>query len=192
MNISERFAEKLKAYRKEKNLTQEELFEKSDVAINTIRSYEQGKGNPTLNNIALLASALGVTIGQLCSEDEPKKNMKIETYSDLICVLSQLSDLDLAAGIFCNGTPATSGTVGIECNNEVSFPHDGDICEEYIVKITFADKTLYDFFSTYKKMLEMIDSESDPLGKKTLQSMKNAWLETQMRNRKDDWLIAPF
>ena len=51
MNISERFAEKLKAYRKEKNLTQEELFEKSDVAINTIRSYEQGKGNPTLNNI---------------------------------------------------------------------------------------------------------------------------------------------
>ena len=84
MNISERFAEKLKAYRKEKNLTQEELFEKSDVAINTIRSYEQGKGNPTLNNIALLASALGVTIGQLCSEDEPKKNMKIETYADLI------------------------------------------------------------------------------------------------------------
>lgn len=192
MNISERFAEKLKAYRKEKNLTQEELFEKSDVAINTIRSYEQGKGNPTLNNIALLASALGVTIGQLCSEDEPKKNMKIETYSDLICALSQLSDLDLAPGIFCNGTPATSGTVGIECNNEVSFPHDGDICEEYIVKITFADKTLYDFFSTYKKMLEIIDSESDPLGKKTLQSMKNAWLETQMRNRKDDWLIAPF
>ena len=41
-------------------------------------------------------------------------------------------------------------------------------------------------------MLEMIDSESDPLEKKTLQSMKNAWLETQMRNRKDDWLIAPF
>ena len=192
MNISEVFAEKLKAYRKEKNLTQEELFEKSDVAINTIRSYEQGKGNPTLNTIALLANALGVTIGQLCGEDKPEKNLKIETYADLICVLSQLSDLDLASGTFCNGTPATSGTADIECNNEVSFPYDGDICEEYTVKITFADKTLYDFFSTYKKMLEMINSESDPLGKETLQSMKNAWLETQMRNKKDDWLVAPF
>ena len=192
MNISEVFAEKLKAYRKKQNLTQEELFEESDVAVNTIRSYEQGKGNPTLNTIALLANALGVTIGQLCGEDEPKKNLKIETYADLICVLSQLSDLDLAPGIFCNGTSASSGTVSIECNNEVSFPHDGDICEEYIVKITFEDKTLYDFFSTYKKMLEMIDSESDPLGKETLQSMKNAWLETQMRNKKDDWLILPF
>ena len=192
MNISEVFAEKLKAYRKEKNLTQEELFEKSDVAINTIRSYEQGKGNPTLNTIALLANALGVTIGQLCGADKPEKNLKIETYADLICVLSQLSDLDLASGTFCNGTPVSSGTVGIECSNEVFNPHDDDICEEYIVKITFADKTLHDFFSTYKKMLEMIDSENDPLGKETLQSMKDAWLETQMRNKENDWLIAPF
>ena len=60
------------------------------------------------------------------------------------------------------------------------------------MKITFADKTLHDFFSTYKKMLEMIDSENDPLGKETLQSMKDAWLETQMRNKENDWLIAPF
>jgi transcriptional regulator with XRE-family HTH domain len=56
------FADKLKALRQEKKMTQENLAERSGIPIGTIRDYEQGKRDPLLSNAQRLAKALGVSL----------------------------------------------------------------------------------------------------------------------------------
>lgn len=52
---------RLTALRKEKNLTQEELVEKSHVSVRTIQRIEAGEVLPRLSTIKILLSALGET-----------------------------------------------------------------------------------------------------------------------------------
>lgn len=186
------FAENLKRYRKEKGLSQEELAKASDIAVNSIRSYEQGKSNATLENISRLAKALEITIGQLCDEYPEVQTRKIETYADLLSVLTQLEDLCFDSGQFRNGEPISSGEVHIECQEDAFTPPDLSFVETYSVRIDFIDKTLYDFFSTYEKMQKMVKSENDPDGKETLVHMKDAWVENQMRQKKNNYLNVDF
>jgi len=59
------FGRNLSRFRKEKGLTQEDLVRKSGVAISQIRRYEADKSSPTLEVIARLAKALGVSIDEM-------------------------------------------------------------------------------------------------------------------------------
>lgn len=59
------FAQNLKKFRKERNLTQRELAEKSGVRKNTIYCYEDGRTIPTIYNVQLLADALKIPITKL-------------------------------------------------------------------------------------------------------------------------------
>jgi len=59
------FGKNLARFRKEKGLTQEELVKRSGVAVSQIRRYEADKSSPTLEIIAKLAKALGVSIDEL-------------------------------------------------------------------------------------------------------------------------------
>lgn len=191
-DIKSIFADNLKRYRKEKKMSQSDLAEASEVAINSIRSYEQGKANATLENISRLAKALGVTIGQLCNDYPEVQTLEIETYADLLSVLTQLENLELDSGNFQNGKPISEGEVRIECLEDGFETSDLDCVEIYSVRIDFVDKTLYDFFSTYNKMQKMVESETNSDGKATLIRMKDAWVENQMRQKKNDYIVEPF
>ncbi len=59
------FGRNLANFRKEKGLTQEDLVKRSGVAISQIRRYEADKSSPTLEVVARLARALGVSLDEL-------------------------------------------------------------------------------------------------------------------------------
>src|SRR5581483_344426 len=67
------FGQRLRALRKLRKLTQEELGERSAVTGKLIGQIERGTGNPTLEVIAGLAAALGVELAVLMQfeEDQP-------------------------------------------------------------------------------------------------------------------------
>lgn len=192
MDIKSTFAKNLRHYRTEKNMTQEELAKLSQVAVNSIRSYEQAKANATIENIAQIAEALNVTISQLCDNEQTTQPIKINTYADLLCILMQLESLSLNGGRVTNGYYDLTGEVLIECNKESFETPDLEEVDTYSLQVKFIDKKLYDFFSTYQKMLGMIDSEHDNDGKETLIHMKDAWVENQIRKNKDYYIVIPF
>lgn len=59
------FGKNLSKFRKEKGLTQEDLVNKSGVAISQIRRYEADKSSPTLEVIRKIAKTLGVSLDEL-------------------------------------------------------------------------------------------------------------------------------
>ena len=54
--------EKVKTRREVLNVTQEQLAEISGVGVRTLKQFESGKGNPTLQTLQKLANALGMEI----------------------------------------------------------------------------------------------------------------------------------
>ncbi len=89
--MEETFAERLKRIRSQRNFTQEQLAEISEISVQTIRNYEQGiSKNPVSEYLLNLAKALDVTPEYLLLGGN---NMKI--YTDAIKVeLMQLDDFD--------------------------------------------------------------------------------------------------
>lgn len=65
MDIKEKFGNRLKALRKEKGLSQEELAERSGLNRPYISGIEKGKRNVSLEVMEKLAEALGVGMGEL-------------------------------------------------------------------------------------------------------------------------------
>ncbi|MBQ1678647.1 MAG: helix-turn-helix transcriptional regulator [Oscillospiraceae bacterium] len=57
--------ERIKTFRKAKGLSQIDLAQQAEIAVNSIRLYEAGKREPKLEAIEKLSVALGVTKGQL-------------------------------------------------------------------------------------------------------------------------------
>ena len=65
------FGEKLRAFRKEKKMTQAELAEKMGCGINTIINYENGKTYPNRRDVYVkLGEVLGVDANYLHNENE--------------------------------------------------------------------------------------------------------------------------
>ena len=65
MSPREQMAEKLKALRERRGLTQEQLSEKSGVSRSYLARLETGRQDPTLSTLEKLAKALGVKVGRL-------------------------------------------------------------------------------------------------------------------------------
>ena len=61
MHLSELILE-LKKRRETLNVTQEQLAEISGVGLRTLKQFESGKGNPTLQTLYKLAEALGLKL----------------------------------------------------------------------------------------------------------------------------------
>lgn len=61
MHLSELVLE-LKKRRETLNVTQEQLAEISGVGLRTLKQFESGKGNPTLQTLYKLADALGLKL----------------------------------------------------------------------------------------------------------------------------------
>jgi len=75
-------AERVRQLRKRAKLTQEALAEKAELSIQHISDLERGKGNPTLQSLSRLSTALGVSLWDL---------VNIESHA--------LSDAELEKGI---------------------------------------------------------------------------------------------
>ena len=63
------FAKKLKEFRMQMGLSQEELADVAGLHRTYVGSVERGERNISIDNIERLASALGVTIQELLSND---------------------------------------------------------------------------------------------------------------------------
>ena len=68
---------KIRNYRKERGMTQEELAEKLDLSINYVGALERAEKNLTLANLINIANALDVTADMLLC-DEIKNGYKIK------------------------------------------------------------------------------------------------------------------
>jgi transcriptional regulator with XRE-family HTH domain len=64
-DIVERFAERLKKVRKEKNITQVTLSEKAGIETTYLSDLENAKKEPCLRVIDMLATGLGVSMSDL-------------------------------------------------------------------------------------------------------------------------------
>lgn len=58
-NLGQRIGQNVRMLRKEKKMTQEQLSEKSNLAINTVRNIEKGRW-PSEHSMSAIADALGV------------------------------------------------------------------------------------------------------------------------------------
>ena len=63
--IRKRFGEKVRELRRAKGLSQEELAFRAGIHRNYLGGIERGERNPALDNIAEIAKALGLTLGEL-------------------------------------------------------------------------------------------------------------------------------
>jgi DNA-binding XRE family transcriptional regulator len=64
-SIYQKFGERVKNFRKEQGLSQEQLAEKVKVDVRTIVAIETGKRNPTLKTINKIAKSLNITVSQI-------------------------------------------------------------------------------------------------------------------------------
>ena len=73
MDIGRRIAH----FRKEKNITQEQLGEAVGVTNRTVSKWESGVSSPGIDLIPTIASALGITLDQLFGVETPKESADI-------------------------------------------------------------------------------------------------------------------
>ena len=85
MNIS--FANRLLEYRKQHNLSQEELADKIGVSRQAVSKWERAEATPDTDNLILLAEIYGVTLDELikgkageepAAEAEPEAEPEVE------------------------------------------------------------------------------------------------------------------
>lgn len=69
------FGERLKKYRKEKNLTQQDLADQLQVSNKTVSRWESGGGYPDIPLLVPLAKALGVTVDDLLDDEKPVRSL---------------------------------------------------------------------------------------------------------------------
>ena len=66
-SASQKFGQVIKALRKKRQFTQEDLSEKSDIRVQYISRIETGTANPTLKVISAIAVALNAALPELFS-----------------------------------------------------------------------------------------------------------------------------
>ena len=66
-SASQKFGQMIKALRKKRQFTQEDLSEKSDIGVQYISRIENGAANPTLKVIRVIAIALDAALPELFS-----------------------------------------------------------------------------------------------------------------------------
>ena len=66
-DIKSRFGQRLKALRKKQGWTQAEMADKLGLDRSYVGEIEQGKRNPCLVNLEIIAQGLGMTLGKLLS-----------------------------------------------------------------------------------------------------------------------------
>ena len=77
-------AEKIRYFRQQKGLSQEQIGKRACIHENTIRKYELGIRKPKLDQLKKIAGGLGVSVIEFI-------DIEIENEADLIAVLKKIS-----------------------------------------------------------------------------------------------------
>ncbi|MBL7543280.1 MAG: helix-turn-helix transcriptional regulator [Bdellovibrionaceae bacterium] len=125
-NLSRNLADNLVGIRQKRSMTQDNLAHLSGLPRSTIANLESGEGNPSLVNLAKLASALSVQIDELlmpaqavCKLIEADQVPYHEKMQGAVKVLKLLPDpighmemdrMEIKSGGILKGTPHRSGT----------------------------------------------------------------------------------
>ena len=88
----------LKALRKEKGLTQEQLAEKLAVSGRTVSRWETGSNMPDIGMLVVLADFYGVSIPELINGERKRENMNQETRDNAIAMAEYSQVTAKAAG----------------------------------------------------------------------------------------------
>ncbi|MFZ5480458.1 MAG: helix-turn-helix transcriptional regulator [Myxococcota bacterium] len=67
--VMARVGERVRRYRKEARLTQEDLSARSEVSVKEVSTIETGKQSPTITTLSRLARALGRSVRDLVDEE---------------------------------------------------------------------------------------------------------------------------
>lgn len=78
------FGERLREYRKEKSLTQQELADRLQVSNKTISRWESGGGYPDVPLLIPLARILGVTVDDLLDGERPVQTLTRSDWQNLL------------------------------------------------------------------------------------------------------------
>lgn len=78
------FSDRLKRYRKEKNLTQQELADALGVSNKSVSRWESEGGYPDVPLLVPLARALGVTVDDLLDEEKPVRTLTRADWQSLL------------------------------------------------------------------------------------------------------------
>ncbi len=78
-------ANKIKEYRKLRNMTAQDLSEKSGINLSTIKKYETDGRNPKLEQLQKIADALEVSIFEFL-------DIEIKSVSDILSLLNKMND----------------------------------------------------------------------------------------------------
>ena len=76
MNIQMTLGQQVRALRRQRRLTQEQLAELAGVCLQHIGEIERGQGNPTLNSLVKLSDALDISLSELFENSEQYKSEK--------------------------------------------------------------------------------------------------------------------
>lgn len=82
--MEQSFSERLKRYRKERNLTQQQLADALGVSNKSVSRWESGGGYPDLPLLVPLAKALGVTADDLLDEEKPVRALTRADWQGLL------------------------------------------------------------------------------------------------------------
>ena len=74
------FAERLRKYRRERDLTQEQLAEKIGISPQSVSKWERGDGYPDITMLPKIANFFGISIDTLLGNDEAAKEEDIEQF----------------------------------------------------------------------------------------------------------------
>lgn len=84
MDIKQQFGETIRALRKQKNLTQEDLGERTGLHITYIGSVERGERNISLDNINKICQALDISMADVFSIMEQPPTLKEDFLSYMV------------------------------------------------------------------------------------------------------------
>ena len=93
MTNTDPIADKIRTFRKEQNMSQDDLATKSGINVSTIKKYEIGDRKPKLDQLLKIASALGVSINEFLT-------FEISTIGDVLSILMRLdeqTDMDITS-----------------------------------------------------------------------------------------------
>ncbi|MGB4589806.1 MAG: helix-turn-helix transcriptional regulator [Clostridiaceae bacterium] len=166
MNVSNQ----IKNYRKQKNLSQEELAEKIYVSRQTISNWETGKSYPDIHNLILLSTLYDISLDELIKGDVDIMKEKITSHE-----LQSLSKMMLLFFAFMLATlPLVKNYSNYYFILTILF---GIIMIYYAVRIERKKKELD--IKTYKEIVDFM--EGSPV-ERTIENRKNKlWKENILK-----------
>lgn len=88
-NLVKKVGERIRSIRKDRNLSQEELAERSEIHSNYIGQVERGEKNLTLETLEKIVSGLDISLEQLFRYLEPMERK--DAFAEIIELLSERS-----------------------------------------------------------------------------------------------------